>query len=397
MRPVLIPALALPLACALAACGDSAKLVTPRGHRPAAGPARACQARDPHGQHRARDGLARRRRADAGRGAGRHRLRARPRPSALAVRAAERRRAGRRDQRAAAAGGRQGPQGQGDEGGDEARRRRRAERQPHHAAARCRRRRCRRTAHRVPRRTSCRRSAWRWSAIRSMSPTPMRWCGFRIARARRRSRRRRSRSPTCRAARSTITGPRAWSPAPTARACMSASVPTATSPRTASTAEDKRAAVLEVDPPAGATRVYASGLRNPVGLAWQPRSGVLWAVVNERDELGSDLVPDYLTSVREGGVLRLALQLLRPARRHAARSRHVPTWWRRPSRRTTRWARTSRRWAWRSTPRPAGPRRMQTAPSSACTVPGTASRSMATRSSSCRSSTASRRVRWRTC
>jgi len=65
-------------------------------------------------------------------------------------------------------------------------------------------------------------------------------------------------------------------------------------------AEDKRAAILEVDPDSGATRLYATGLRNPVGLALQPRSGVLYAVVNERDELGSDLVPDYLTSVREG-------------------------------------------------------------------------------------------------
>jgi len=65
--------------------------------------------------------------------------------------------------------------------------------------------------------------------------------------------------------------------------------------------EVNRAAVLEVDRATGATRVYASGLRNPVGIAWQPQSGALWTVVNERDELGSDLVPDYLTSVREGG------------------------------------------------------------------------------------------------
>jgi glucose/arabinose dehydrogenase len=47
-------------------------------------------------------------------------------------------------------------------------------------------------------------------------------------------------------------------------------------------------------------RVFASGLRNPNGLAWEPETGALWSVVNERDELGSDLVPDYLTSVREG-------------------------------------------------------------------------------------------------
>ncbi|UYB51823.1 sorbosone dehydrogenase family protein [Xanthomonas sp. AM6] len=66
-------------------------------------------------------------------------------------------------------------------------------------------------------------------------------------------------------------------------------------------AELNRAAILEVDAQSGATRVFASGLRNPVGLAWQPGADTLWVVVNERDEIGSDLVPDYLTSVREGG------------------------------------------------------------------------------------------------
>ncbi len=64
--------------------------------------------------------------------------------------------------------------------------------------------------------------------------------------------------------------------------------------------EADRAAVLEIDPVAGTRRVFASGLRNPTALAWQPQDGKLWAVVNERDELGNDLVPDYLTSVREG-------------------------------------------------------------------------------------------------
>ena len=48
-------------------------------------------------------------------------------------------------------------------------------------------------------------------------------------------------------------------------------------------------------------RVFASGLRNPVGMAWEPETGALWVAVNERDELGSDLVPDYMTSVRDGG------------------------------------------------------------------------------------------------
>ena len=66
-------------------------------------------------------------------------------------------------------------------------------------------------------------------------------------------------------------------------------------------AEEGRAAIWEVDAATGAHRVFASGLRNPNGMAWEPGSGALWTVVNERDEIGSDLVPDYLSSVREGG------------------------------------------------------------------------------------------------
>jgi glucose/arabinose dehydrogenase len=65
--------------------------------------------------------------------------------------------------------------------------------------------------------------------------------------------------------------------------------------------EEGRAAIWEVDPASGRHRIFASGLRNPVGLAWEPSTGKLWAAVNERDELGSDLVPDYITSVRDGG------------------------------------------------------------------------------------------------
>jgi glucose/arabinose dehydrogenase len=66
-------------------------------------------------------------------------------------------------------------------------------------------------------------------------------------------------------------------------------------------AETNRAAIWEVDPKTGAFRVFASGLRNPNGLTFYPGSQTLWAVVNERDELGSNLVPDYMTSVRDGG------------------------------------------------------------------------------------------------
>jgi glucose/arabinose dehydrogenase len=65
--------------------------------------------------------------------------------------------------------------------------------------------------------------------------------------------------------------------------------------------EENRAAIIEVDAATGKWRVFASGLRNPNGMAFEPETGVLWTVVNERDELGSDLVPDYLTSVRDGG------------------------------------------------------------------------------------------------
>jgi glucose/arabinose dehydrogenase len=64
--------------------------------------------------------------------------------------------------------------------------------------------------------------------------------------------------------------------------------------------EKGRAAIWEVDPSTGRHRLFATGLRNPVGLAWEPASGRLWVAVNERDELGSDLVPDYITSVRDG-------------------------------------------------------------------------------------------------
>lgn len=64
--------------------------------------------------------------------------------------------------------------------------------------------------------------------------------------------------------------------------------------------EAGRAAIWEVDPKTGQHRILASGLRNPNGLAWEPTTGALWTVVNERDELGSDLVPDYMTAVRDG-------------------------------------------------------------------------------------------------
>ena len=65
--------------------------------------------------------------------------------------------------------------------------------------------------------------------------------------------------------------------------------------------EEGRAAVWEIDLKTGQKRLYATGLRNPVGMAWEPDSGALWVAVNERDELGGDLVPDYMTAIRDGG------------------------------------------------------------------------------------------------
>jgi hypothetical protein len=66
-------------------------------------------------------------------------------------------------------------------------------------------------------------------------------------------------------------------------------------------AEEGRAAIHELDLSSGKARIFAAGLRNPVGLAWEARTGVLWTVVNERDGLGDETPPDYLTSVRNGG------------------------------------------------------------------------------------------------
>ena len=65
--------------------------------------------------------------------------------------------------------------------------------------------------------------------------------------------------------------------------------------------EERRAGILEIDPSTGMSHVFASGMRNPNGLGWEPQTGALWTVVNERDELGSDLVPDDMTAVKGGG------------------------------------------------------------------------------------------------
>jgi glucose/arabinose dehydrogenase len=65
--------------------------------------------------------------------------------------------------------------------------------------------------------------------------------------------------------------------------------------------EEGRAAIWEIDAETGEKRLFATGLRNPNGMDWEPETGVLWTAVNERDELGHNLVPDYITSVKDGG------------------------------------------------------------------------------------------------
>ena len=106
--------------------------------------------------------------------------------------------------------------------------------------------------------------------------------------------------------------------------------------------EKGRAAIWEIDRATGAYRIFAGGLRNPVGVAFNPASGQLWTAVNERDELGSDLVPDYITSVREAASTagRTAISGSTSTR---ASSRRAPTSSPRRSSQIMPWARTPRR------------------------------------------------------
>lgn len=89
--------------------------------------------------------------------------------------------------------------------------------------------------------------------------------------------------------------------------------------------EYRRATVLEVDTATGASRIFASGIRNPTGLGWEPQTGKLWAIANERDEIGADLVPDYLTSVQDGGFYGLPWSYF-DSTLTAAYSRRARTW-----------------------------------------------------------------------
>ena len=144
------------------------------------------------------------------------------------------------------------------------------------------------------------RSGWRWSATISMSPTPMRSC------VSLQHRRNQHHGP------GTVLTPLPGGPIDHhwTKSLVASEDGTKLYVGVGSNsnitengmgAEYERAAIWEVDRATGAHRIFASGLRNPNGLSWEPQSHALWTVVNERDELGPNLVPDYLTSVKDGG------------------------------------------------------------------------------------------------
>ena len=154
-------------------------------------------------------------------------------------------------------------------------------------------------------------------------------------------------------------------------------------------AEEGRAAIWEIDPATGEHRIYASGLRNPVGLAFEPETGALWTTVNERDELGSDLVPDYLTSVGEGAFYGWPTAISATIWTTGS-SRSGPIWSRRRWFRTMRSAPTRpRSGSHLRTVQKVCPPPSATARSSVSTAPGTGDPRAATRSSSCPSRTGS--------
>ncbi len=154
--------------------------------------------------------------------------------------------------------------------------------------------------------------------------------------------------------------------------------------------EVNRAAILEVDLKTGATRLFASGLRNPNGMAWEPQTGALWTVANERDEIGSDLVPDYLTSVKDGAFYGWPYsyygqhvdERVKPQRPDLVAKAIAPDY--------ALGAHVAALGLTFSEGAKLRARCSPTAPSSASTAPGTASRCRATTSCTCPSPTASR-------
>ena len=263
-----------------------------------------------------------------------------PRPSPLALRAAERRRARRRNQCAAPARRRQGNprlvlQALPEEGGG-----RRSQREPDHPVPR------RRWRRRGQTRTvflagPTHRSAWRWWAIVLYVANSDAVVRFPYGRARRRSPRRGKGSSTFPADPSTIIGQEHRRDRRRLEAVRHGGLQ---QQRRRERHRERRGPRRDLGSRSGARRhrIFASGLRNPVGMAWEPETGALWTAVNERDELGNDLVPDYMTSVQDGASTagRTATTASTSTR---ASNRSARSWSPRRSRRTTRSVRTPHR------------------------------------------------------
>ena len=201
----------------------------------------------------------------------------------------------------AAAARADGPHGLGHEDGDGMGWRGGAEPQPHHAAARRRRRWRGGDEIDLPQRAQL---ALRHGADRQRFLRRQHRRGAALPLSRGRHHHHRARDQSRRSAGwrlTTITGPRTSSRAATARRCSRRSDRTAMPARMAWTPSKAAPRSSRSIPRPGQSRPFATGLRNPVGLAFEPKSGALWVAVNERDELGSDLVPDYMTAVKDGG------------------------------------------------------------------------------------------------
>ena len=142
--------------------------------------------------------------------------------------------------------------------------------------------------------------------------------------------------------------------------------------------KNDRARILEIDAKSGATPTFASGLRNPNGMGWEPTTHTLWTVVNERDELGDDLVPDYLTSVKDGGFYGWPYSYFGQHLDPRVKSERPDLVGRR-SFPTMGWARTRRRLALRSRPTSRYRRASRRAPLSDSTDRGIAANHRVTR------------------
>jgi glucose/arabinose dehydrogenase len=159
--------------------------------------------------------------------------------------------------------------------------------------------------------------------------------------------------------------------------------------------DQRRAGIVEINPDGSGARIFANGLRNPVGMDWEPKTKTLWTVVNERDLLGDDLVPDYLTSVKEGAFYGWPYSYF-GQNEDPRKKASAPTSSPKRSSPTTPWAPTPHRSAWHSTTAKLFRNVITAAHSSACTAHGTARRWLAIKSPSCRSPTASPPARSKT-